>query len=184
MDKGNLQGGDSPETTAQLVSHEESLTSETIPAVSSHMAGKTRLSERFQVPGAAVVCMCRSALLLWKQIGPPCHVNDMCVTGVSFLTFARNLRVNQPVRLALHLPDQMPLSIKGKVARLDKNPAGSGYVCGVKYTDYGQEAWAILCRAHAKHTSSVKVRFDMRPRRGQDHGSHESPALPGVSPAP
>lgn len=112
---------------------------------------KWRLTERFEVGGAVVVCERRNALGLWKRIGPPYNIRDMGVSGLSFLLPAVRLKPGTRLRLTLFLPARLPIRVRGKLARVEKTDAVRLYLCGVAFTDYGADAWAGLCEVHAEH---------------------------------
>jgi len=117
--------------------------------------GKKRLTDRFDVPGAFVVCRRRTKLGFWKQIGTPSPVCDMGVGGLSFLMPDERVKPGAKVRLTLHLPGRLPIKVKGEVHRVEHASGEGRRVCGVGFTDYGTHAWAILCGLHAEYGSSV-----------------------------
>jgi len=116
------------------------------------VAGKRRLTERFEVPEAFLVVERRTALVFWRPIGKPCPLADMSIRGVRFEDANRRLRAGDHVRVTLLLPSHLPIRLKGRVAHDGESPdAGT---CGIGFTDYGSTAWALLCDIHKQYARS------------------------------
>ena len=117
---------------------------------------KRRLTERFSVPGALVVCYRRTIIGTWKAREMPFHVYNLGMGGVNFWNLGMTLKPGAKIKLTILMPKANPIDVLGIVVWSKAAPRpGSGdgaprytQITGVKFVDYDAGAWAALCEVH------------------------------------
>ena len=115
---------------------------------------KRRLTERFSVRGAMVVCHRRTIIGTWKPSETPFHVYNLGMGGVNFWNLGMLLKPGAKIKLTLLVPKVQPIDVVGIVVWNKDGPqAGTGddvqaysQITGVKFVDYDAGAWAVLRR--------------------------------------
>lgn len=127
-------------------------------------ASKSRLNERFSVPGALVICARRTRIGTWKKIGPPCEILDIGAGGLSFLNVSEKMLTGTKLRLTILLPGRMPVRLTGKEVWIEADgqeesdlACNRPHVCGIQFTDYDAKAWSTLCALHAEHAGPMSL---------------------------
>jgi hypothetical protein len=134
-------------------------TGETYSLEQSHFGDppmKRRLTERFSVPGALVVCHRRTLFGTWKAFETPFHVYNLGMGGVNFWSLGLALKPGTRLKLTVLMPKTRPVDVIGLVVwskdvpRSSADDAAQQYtqLTGVKFVDYDAEAWAVLREVH------------------------------------
>lgn len=117
---------------------------------------KRRMTERFSVPGARVVCHRRTIIGTWKTCETPLHVYNLGMGGVNFWNQGMALKTGAKIKLTLLMPKAPPIDVIGVVVwsrDISRSDSGDGAqqerrVTGVKFVDYNAGAWAVLRGIH------------------------------------
>ena len=145
---------------------------------------KRRLTERFSVPGALVVCHRRTIIGTWKACETPFHVYNLGMGGVNFWNLGMALKPGTKIKLTLLMPKAHPIDVVGVVVwskDMPRSDAGDGaqqysQITGVKFVDYDAGAWAVLRQIH----QIVAGRRFTRLRRSPDRKNNlKNPRRPG-----
>jgi hypothetical protein len=114
-----------------------------------------RLTERFSVRGALVVCHRRTILGTWKASGTPLHVYDLGMGGVNFWNLGKPPKPGTKIKLTLLVPKVNPIDVVGVVVWSKAMPHSDdhgaqrySHITGVKFVKYNARVWAALCRIH------------------------------------
>ena len=112
---------------------------------------KRRLTERFSVPGARVICHRRTILGTWKPCDSPFHVYNVGMGGISFWNLGVILKPGIRIKLTLLIPKAQPISLIGVICWNKSIPRSEAdgerahsQITGVKFVDYDAGAWAVL----------------------------------------
>jgi hypothetical protein len=116
---------------------------------------KKRLTERFSVPGALVLCHRRTIIGTWKAYETPFHVYNLGMGGVNFWNLGMALKPGTKIKLTILMPQTNPIDVIGVVV-WSKDMPGSDTddvlqytrITGVKFVDYDVGAWAVLRDVH------------------------------------
>ena len=156
--KGQIQTMSSSETQVEKVSvpaaTDPTAASEHWPAGDTSL--KRRLTERFSVPGALVLCHRRTIIGTWKACDTPFHVYNLGMGGVNFWSLGVTLKPGTKIKLTLVMPKTQPIDVIGVVVWSKEMPASGGadgaqqytQITGVKFVDYDATAWAVLREVH------------------------------------
>jgi hypothetical protein len=139
-----------------------------------------KAGEWFETSGAQVILQRRNLLGFWKASGAPFSVCMVGVDGLSFRNFGVRMDVGTVLRLSILLPGKAPMTVRGAVIWNKEHAPTPGmdggsvhaHICGVKFSDYGAEAWSVLtdvCNAHAKEAQHSKSPNGRQP--GGRHGT-------------
>lgn len=107
-----------------------------------------RLTERFSVPGALVVCRHRTLIGTWKARTVPFHVCNIGMGGVNFWNHGKSPKPGARMKLTLLVPNMNPIEVIGVVVWSKALPHADGgdgapqytHVTGVKFVDYDASA--------------------------------------------
>jgi hypothetical protein len=118
---------------------------------------KRRLTERFSVPGALVLCHRRTIIGTWKACETPFHVYNLGMGGVNFWSLGVALKPGTKIKLTLVIPKAHPIDVIGVVVWSKEMPGSDAaegaqqqytQITGVKFVDYDATAWAVLREVH------------------------------------
>ena len=148
-------------SNAQQAEHGSAYTATNRTAAMEHWPSgntslKRRLTERFSVPGALLVCYRRSIIGTWRARETPFHVHNLGMGGVNFWNLGMTLKPGTRIKLTLLLPKIRPIDVIGVVIwskdmpRSDASGGAQQYsqITGVKFMDYDAGTWAVLCEIH------------------------------------
>jgi len=135
------------------------------------LAGTGRLTQRYKVAGASVLCERRNVIGMWKPTGPAWPIRDMGLAGLCFQSVGNGLKPGTRLRLTLHLPQHTSIRLKGKLTWVREADVKGRHQHGVAFTDYDIEAWAVLRDVHAEYASEG----DKDPPDGQSESQDGSP---------
>ena len=118
----------------------------------SEVSFKRRLSERYSVPGALVLCHRRTIIGTWKAAETPFHVYNIGMGGVNFWSLGMPHKRGAKIKLTLVMPKVQPINVVGVVVWIKDMPRSDGgngarhysQITGVKFVDYDAGAWAVL----------------------------------------
>ena len=118
---------------------------------------KRRLTERFSVPGALVLCHRRTIIGTWKACDTPFHVYDLGMGGVNFWSLGITLKPGTKIKLTVLMPKTNPIDVIGVVVWSKEMPGSDAAdgaqqkytrITGVKFVDYDAAAWSVLRNVH------------------------------------
>lgn len=110
-----------------------------------------RLSVRFKVEGASLVCERHNVFGVWKRVGPRCKVHDICLRGLRFVNTGRRLLPGTKVRLTISFTEVLSIQVQGRTIWCEDCDTEGNIFCGVEFTDFGSNAWAVLCDMYARY---------------------------------
>jgi len=154
------------------------------PAVMEHwpigeISLKRRLSERFSVPGALLVCHRRTIIGTWKACQTPFHIYNLGMGGVNFWNHGMDLKPGTKIKLTLLIPKARSIDVVGVVVwskGMPASDAGDGsqrysHVTGVKFVDYDAGAWAVLREIHQVVAAESPGQAPSKPARAQEQSA-------------
>ncbi|MGD1000132.1 MAG: hypothetical protein ABSA67_05465 [Candidatus Brocadiia bacterium] len=125
---------------------------------------KRRLTERFSVPGALVICRHRTIFGTWKACRTPFHVYNLGMGGLNYWNLGKTPKPGGKIKLTLLVPNVIPINVVSVVVwskAMPRSDDGGGaqrysHITGVKFVDYDAEAWAVLRKIHEIVAAELK----------------------------
>jgi hypothetical protein len=153
---------------------------------------KRRLTERFSVPGALVICRHRTLIGTWKACKVPFHVYNLGMGGVNFWNHGNTPKPGAKMKLTLLVPNVSPIEVVGVVVWSKAIPHSDGgdgaqpytHITGVKFVDYDSGAWAVLRKIHQIAAADLHGAPRPAPARSQNPSAKTPASAPRQAAGP